>query len=122
MLDSTSTESRRTYESSKLAINGGTPVCQKPWPTWPQSNPATEKAVIDVLRSGRWTISGFTNGKSTQEQIFAAAFADFIGVKNCIPTDHGTSLMKGGTPEKAGKPHSPPPPLIKGGSRGDRGI
>ncbi|WP_017718521.1 DegT/DnrJ/EryC1/StrS family aminotransferase [Kamptonema formosum] len=94
MLDSTSTESSRTSESSKLAINGGTPVCQKPWPTWPQSNSATEKAVIDVLRSGRWTISGFTNGQLAQEQMFAAAFADFVGVKNCIPTDHGTSALE----------------------------
>jgi dTDP-4-amino-4,6-dideoxygalactose transaminase len=81
--------------SGQLAINGGTPICPKPsWPIWPQSTPATETAVVDVLRSGRWTISGFTNGQSTQEQVFATAFADFLGVKNCIPTDHGTSALE----------------------------
>ncbi|NEN94792.1 MAG: glutamine--scyllo-inositol aminotransferase [Moorea sp. SIO1F2] len=79
---------------SRLAIDGGTPIFERQWPKWPQSDAETESEVIKVLRSGRWTISGFSNGKPLQEQIFASAFSSFLGAKYCIPTDHGTSALE----------------------------
>jgi dTDP-4-amino-4,6-dideoxygalactose transaminase len=77
-----------------LAIDGGSPTNHEKWADWPESDPETEAKVIEVLRSGRWTISGFSNGQPTQEQIFASAFSSFLGVKHCIPTDHGTSALE----------------------------
>lgn len=37
-----------------LALRGGTPVRDKPFPAWPVFGPEDEAAVLDVLRSGRW--------------------------------------------------------------------
>ena len=39
---------------SQLASLGGPPVRTKPWPTWPVVGQSEEKAVLEVLRSGKW--------------------------------------------------------------------
>ena len=47
-----------TAKEKKLAINGGKPVFKGAFPAWPQFNPKTDKAVLDILHSGKvnyWT-------------------------------------------------------------------
>ncbi|MCA1672545.1 MAG: aminotransferase, partial [Actinobacteria bacterium] len=47
-----------TAESTRLAIDGGDPVCRDALPTWPQFDRQDATAAADVLLSGRvnyWT-------------------------------------------------------------------
>jgi dTDP-4-amino-4,6-dideoxygalactose transaminase len=77
----------------KLAIEGGTPVRQAPWPVWPRGDEGTEKILAEVVRSGRWTISGVYRGKKSWERQFSEDFAAFNGVPYCVPTTSGTSSL-----------------------------
>ena len=76
-----------------LAFAGGPPVRTAPWPLWPRADAATERAVCDVLRSGRWAISGPYRGQPSCERRFAEAFAAWCGVARCVPTTSGTSAL-----------------------------
>lgn len=63
------------------------------WPTWPASSARIEDAVIDVLRSGRWAISGMRQRGDCQERIFGREFASFVGVKHGVPTTNGSAAL-----------------------------
>ncbi len=76
-----------------LAFSGGSPVRSTPWPVWPRADAATEKAVTEVLHSGRWTISGPYRGQPSRERRFAEAFATWCGVAHCVPTTSGTASL-----------------------------
>lgn len=80
-------------KSSRLALDGGTPVRTTAWPTWPRGDANTEKLLVDVLHSGRWTISGVYRGRKSYERKFSEAFAAFNGVPYCVPTTAGTSSL-----------------------------
>lgn len=79
--------------SSTLAVQGGRPVRQKPWPTWPQPAPGALGALEQVLHSGRWAISGHYTGDRSFERRFADAFAAYNGVRFCVPTASGTASL-----------------------------
>ena len=78
---------------SELAVLGGTPVRKRRWPAWPQADDAAIQAAVDVLRSERWTVSGPSLGPPSLEQRFGEAFARFVGVKHCVPADHGSGSL-----------------------------
>jgi dTDP-4-amino-4,6-dideoxygalactose transaminase len=80
-------------KTDRLAIAGGTRVRQTPWPRWPRADAGTEKVVLDVLHSGRWTISGVYRGRKSYERRFSEAFAEFNGVPYCVPTTSGTGSL-----------------------------
>ena len=63
------------------------------WPNWPQSSTAIENAVIQVLRSSRWAISGMSTGTESEERRFGRQFADYIGVRFGVPTSNGSSAL-----------------------------
>jgi dTDP-4-amino-4,6-dideoxygalactose transaminase len=44
--------------SETLAVQGGTPVREKPWPRWPVHDERDERALLKVLRSGTWGVGG----------------------------------------------------------------
>lgn len=79
--------------ASRLAIDGGKPVRETAWPVWPRGDASTEKALLDVLHSGRWTISGVFRNKPSYERQFSKAFAEFNGVPYCVPTTSGTASL-----------------------------
>jgi dTDP-4-amino-4,6-dideoxygalactose transaminase len=56
---------------STLALLGGSPVRSRPFPNWPISDESDEKALLQVLRSGKW---GRHQGHLTEkfEQLFAS--------------------------------------------------
>lgn len=79
--------------NSNLAVNGGSPVRKRNWPTWPPATPAARRALDRVLTSGRWTISGPSNGAKPEECLFAEEFARFNGTRFCVPTANGSSAL-----------------------------
>lgn len=63
------------------------------WPRWPQV-PALAKSYLNqALTSGRWSVSGFSTGKPTFEQLFAQRFAEWAGSEFCIPTVNCTAAL-----------------------------
>ncbi|MDP6019327.1 MAG: aminotransferase class I/II-fold pyridoxal phosphate-dependent enzyme, partial [Candidatus Latescibacteria bacterium] len=46
-----------TTTAHHLALRGGTPVRQAPFPSWPVFGPEDEVALLEVLHSGRWFLS-----------------------------------------------------------------
>jgi dTDP-4-amino-4,6-dideoxygalactose transaminase len=63
------------------------------WPAWPQSTAEVERAVVSVLRSGRWAISGMSTGAPSQERRFGEAFARFHDVRYAVPVSHGSAAL-----------------------------
>ena len=78
--------------ASELAIHGGTPVFEGQWPSWPQIA-AESSRVKQVLSGTRWAVSGNWTGECTLDEVFAQRFAEFVGAKWCVPTDHGSSAL-----------------------------
>jgi len=60
---------------SKLAINGGKPVRKKTYSAWPIYGKEEEKALINVLHSGKWGNQGAHTG------IFEKEFAEYHGAR-----------------------------------------
>ena len=77
----------------KLAILGGVPTSRGPWPSWPRAEDTTEKAVIEVLNSGHWSVSGPPTKEKPRESIFAESFAQFHCVPYCVPTSSGSAAL-----------------------------
>jgi L-glutamine:2-deoxy-scyllo-inosose/3-amino-2,3-dideoxy-scyllo-inosose aminotransferase len=77
-----------------LAVDGGPPVRtpDRPWPRWPVPAPAAAGELIRVLNSRRWAISSPHDGDLAERE-FAERFARYVGVRHCVPTDHGSSAL-----------------------------
>jgi perosamine synthetase len=73
---------------SRLAIDGGEPVRQSPFPRWPALSEEDERAVAEVLRSG--SLTSLTGGAVAQ---FEAEFARYHGVRHAIATSSGTTAI-----------------------------
>ncbi|ORW34425.1 DegT/DnrJ/EryC1/StrS family aminotransferase [Mycobacterium nebraskense] len=78
---------------AELALRGGPPVWSGGWPDWPQYDQATIERVTAALTSGRWTLTGGWTGVEPYERRFARRFAEFLGVRYCVSTDHGSSSL-----------------------------
>jgi len=75
-------------ESSQPALLGGTPIRTTAFPAWPVADGLEERALTDVLRSGKW-------GRGTGDQVarFEAAYAALTGSTHCLATANGTSAL-----------------------------
>ena len=72
-----------------LAIDGGTPVRDRPWPAWPPPLDADQRRLLlEVVDSGRW---GATQGPYTDE--FAGRFADACGAPHGVALGNGTLAL-----------------------------
>ncbi len=76
------------HQLTELAINGGKPVRKKPFPSWPIFGKAEEKALIEVLRSGKWGIGGEKNVE------FSQAYAKWLGVRRVVTCTNGTAAIE----------------------------
>ena len=75
--------------SEKLAIEGGSPVRQKSFPSWPIWDEREEKRLLEVLHSGNW---GMLAG--TKVHAFERAFADYQQAKHGICMVNGTAALE----------------------------
>ncbi len=74
--------------NGRLALLGGEPVRKEAFPSWPKSDAVEEKALLDVLRSGKW---GRGNGKVVDE--FEKKYAELVGAPHVLATANGTSAL-----------------------------
>jgi dTDP-4-amino-4,6-dideoxygalactose transaminase len=72
---------------SSLAISGGTPVRTAPFPTWPVFGSADEKALTDVLHSGRWFMAD-------RLATFEKAFAQYQEAEFGVAVSSGTTALQ----------------------------
>lgn len=79
----------------RLAVAGGAPVSQpgRRWPHWPSPADGAEENILEVLHGGRWAISSPGGSRSLFEREFARRFAAYVGVRHCVPVDHGSSAL-----------------------------
>jgi dTDP-4-amino-4,6-dideoxygalactose transaminase len=74
---------------SPLAILGGPPACNLPWPVWPVVGDAERRLVGEVLESGQWWF-----GAKVRE--FEAAYASFQGARFAVSCTNGTTAIEMG--------------------------
>lgn len=73
----------------KLALEGGTPVRQRPFPAWPIWDKREEQQILEVLHSGQW---GMLSGKKVHT--FERAFADYQQARHGICVVNGTAAVE----------------------------
>ncbi len=71
-----------------LAIRGGIPVTEKPFPTWPVFGDEEREGLLRVLESGEW---GSTRGKEVSN--FERSFAEYHRAAFGIATSSGTTAL-----------------------------
>lgn len=74
----------------KPAALGGTPICDRHWPSWPVTEAADEQAVMEVLRSGQWF--RYANPQS-RVTAFEERWAETTGSRFCQTTTSGTTSL-----------------------------
>jgi dTDP-4-amino-4,6-dideoxygalactose transaminase len=75
--------------ASRLAILGGKPLRTRPFPSWPIFGTAEEKALLRVLRSGKW---GRLQGDQVEK--FERRFAKMHGCAHGIAVVNGTVSLR----------------------------
>lgn len=80
-------------KENELAVFGGFPIRRRPWPKWPLATAATQRALLEVLHSGKWAISGWSDASDTFERRVSRAFADYVGRNYCVACSHGSAAL-----------------------------
>src|SRR5687768_11847012 len=75
--------------AEKLAIEGGAPARQSPFPRWPIWDEKEERLLLEVLHSRDW---GMLTG--TKVPAFEQAFATFQQAKHGICVVNGTAALE----------------------------
>ncbi len=81
--------SNSSGEKSKLAILGGEPVRNAPFPPWPVVTEKDEAPWLDVLHKKQW--SRYYGGDYVSR--FEKQYADLMGVKHCMAATNGTNAL-----------------------------
>jgi dTDP-4-amino-4,6-dideoxygalactose transaminase len=76
---------------SELAIFGGTPVRDEPYPAWPVHDERDVAAVTEVVQSGRWGGYPYPGPKSSE---FARRFAQMQGGDYAVLMANGTIAIE----------------------------
>lgn len=82
---------------AQLAINGGEKTIQRQigraWPIWDERE---EKALLEVLHSGRWWRGGYREegGKGSKVSAFEDAFAAYQDAKYGVAVTNGTTALE----------------------------
>ena len=75
--------------SHTLAIDGGQPLRSTPYPTWPQWGAEEERAVLDVLHSGRWWAP-----EGTQVTGLESEFAAYHDARHGVAVTNGSAALE----------------------------
>ena len=78
---------------NELAVFGGTPIRRRPWPKWPLATPSTQRSLLEVLHSGKWAISGWSDASDTFERRASRAFAAYVDRSYCVACSHGSAAL-----------------------------
>jgi len=73
---------------AKLAIKGGKPVREKPFPSWPIYGDEEYNALKEVLESKVWGVGG------SKKVEFEKRFAEYHGVKYGVAVTNGTAALE----------------------------
>ncbi len=73
---------------AKLAINGGSKVREKPFPSWPPRDPEFKARLGEVIDAAVWGIGG------SKQAEFVAKFAEFCGAEFCVACTSGTTALE----------------------------
>lgn len=76
-----------------LAVNGGRPIRKRHWPKWPRANAQTQRNLLDVLHSTKWTLSGQSEKSYSYEKQFSEAFAQYCNVPYSVACSSGSSAL-----------------------------
>ena len=80
---------------AKLAINGGpktiTRSLGKPWPIFDETE---EKAILEVVRSGKWWRGSYQEPSESRVGQFENAFAEYQHAKHCVALTNGTQALE----------------------------
>jgi dTDP-4-amino-4,6-dideoxygalactose transaminase len=71
-----------------LAIEGGTPVRDRPFVGWPIWDEHEEQALLRALRSGKWGVDG------EETEAFEQEFAGALGVRFALTVTNGTAALE----------------------------
>lgn len=71
------------------ALLGGKPVRTQRFPSWPVFDEREERALVEVVRSGKWFRG---NGEKVME--FEESYARLTGAKYCLATSSGTGALQ----------------------------
>jgi dTDP-4-amino-4,6-dideoxygalactose transaminase len=75
---------------AKLAINGGKKTIERPLgKNWPVRDEREEKALLEVIKSGRW----WAGGEGSKVWAFEDAFAEYQDAKYGVTTNSGTQAL-----------------------------
>jgi dTDP-4-amino-4,6-dideoxygalactose transaminase len=74
--------------TGKPAILGGQKLRAAPYASWPKYDQKEEKALMDVLHSGKWY-----RGSGQMVKQFEQAYAQLTGAKQCLATANGTAAL-----------------------------
>lgn len=78
---------------SRLAINGGEPAISGGLDfEWPVYGEREKKALLEVLKSGKWCSMDYIGGEKVSE--FEEEFSEFIGTKYAIAVPNGTQALE----------------------------
>lgn len=73
---------------SKLAIKGGKPLIDKPFPSWPQGSKKETRRLKKVLESGRWGLMG------PEVMEFTKRYAEYCQARYAVATSNGTISLE----------------------------
>src|SRR5947207_12466858 len=74
---------------NSLAIDGGPKTREAPWPAWPVWDEREERALLDVLHSGKWwSIEG------SRVAEFEQAFAKYHDARFGVCVTNGTAALE----------------------------
>lgn len=76
-----------------LAVFGGTPIRHRPWPKWPSATPSAQRNLLEVLHSGKWAISGWSDASDTFERRISRAFAAYVDRNYCVACANGSAAL-----------------------------
>ncbi|HOE96039.1 MAG TPA: DegT/DnrJ/EryC1/StrS family aminotransferase [Candidatus Sumerlaeota bacterium] len=93
-----------TNRAADLAINGGTPVRQRPFPSWPVWGDEERRNLTAVLESGKWWRGAYHSGELDQSavddsnrslvEIFEQKFAAMHGARHGLAVTSGAAALE----------------------------
>jgi dTDP-4-amino-4,6-dideoxygalactose transaminase len=86
-------EAREGSRKPGLALVGGSSVRNRKWPKWPRADATTQRSLLDVLHSTKWTLSGQSDRGLSYERRFGMGFAAFCGTAFGVPCGSGTAAL-----------------------------